>query len=301
MTRGARLAACWGFWACLVVSSVCRAEGFLDGPEHRYPRQMLPLRTAADLLAIPAGIPDWSKGDWAVFTLTTSAVVSLMIDTPWGEAADLRFQRWMRLQLRDTPRPLIWTHAGDAAIWSGIWVPTLGAFLYGYGRNLPRLMESVSLTIEAFSVAELYHLFFKALLGREGPAQDGGRVLGPAGFLRLFPAGTPSGHAAALYAMLGSLSTYWKDPRFTAGLHLFGALFAASLIVDDYHYVSDVLWGAVMGWFIGRWVVDHRAARDGMGSAAREARSARREWSLTFLPEVAPRRGRYGLSAAIRF
>lgn len=271
-----------------------------DTPDDRYPARLLPLRLASDLVAIPAGMPSWSKADWATFTLTASVVAVLMIDTPWGESADMRFQRWVRSQVGGPERRLVWTPVGDIAIWAAIWTPTLGSFFYGWKHDEPRLVEMTSLMLEAFGIAQVYQLGFKALLGREGPMQDGTRLFGPPGFLHLFPAGTPSGHAATLYAMLSTVENFWRDARLSAALHLFGTLFCATLVTDEYHYVSDVIWGAAMGWFIGRWVVDHRASLPASSSSVgRRSRATAPE--ALWIPEIAPGSGRYGLRVALRF
>ena len=34
---------------------------------------------------------------------------------------------------------------------------------------------------------------------------------------------------------------------------------AATIVMDDYHFLSDVIWGGAMGFAIGQWVVHHRA------------------------------------------
>jgi hypothetical protein len=47
----------------------------------------------------------------------------------------------------------------------------------------------------------------------------------------------------------------------TVATQLVGGLFCLSLFVDDYHFMSDVLWGASMGWAVGEWVVRHRSTR----------------------------------------
>ncbi|MFZ5469233.1 MAG: phosphatase PAP2 family protein [Myxococcota bacterium] len=238
--------------------------GCLLGDELRFGRAILPVRAAADLLAIPAGIPGWELYDWALFSAVALPTVGLML--PLHHPLDARIQRWVRSQLG--PSKLVWTPLGDVLIWTGVWSAFASGVAYGWLAEDGRFFEHASLMFEAFAVAQVYQLLFKLALGREGP-NDGealGVIHGPAGFFRLFPAGTPSGHVASLYAFIGVVDTYWNEPWLTTLLHLFGVAFATFVVVDNYHFVSDVVWGAGMGYFIGRWVAQHRSS-----STSREA------------------------------
>ena len=236
-------------------------DGFLRGPEFRWPHRNVLVRTAADFLALPASVSTWQPEEWAELSLWTGAVLALMTGRPsW----DVRLQGWLHESLGPPgTRFTLHTPLGDALLWAGTGVifGTLG--LVGWLRDVPPLAEVFSLALEAFVVSEVLHVVMKLLVGREAPGEGLGlgEVRGPPGALKSFPGGTPSGHATAMYALLGVVSTYVGRPWLTALLQLFGAAFAASLVVDDYHYLSDVLWGAAMGWNVGRWVVHHRSSR----------------------------------------
>jgi membrane-associated phospholipid phosphatase len=161
------------------------------------------------------------------------------------------------------PRAKLWTKSGDAIIWTVISSALVGQWLYGWVRDQPLRMQMVSLMIEAMGVAQLYHLGIKLALGREGP-DDGegqGHIYGPGtrGF-RLFPAGTPSGHAITAYAFLGVAVGFIEERWARVFLHLGALAFGASLVIDNYHFASDVIFGAAAGYAIGRWVARHRAS-----------------------------------------
>jgi hypothetical protein len=232
------------------------------GDQLRYPKATLPARFLADLPAIPVSLLSWQPADVAVLGGVTLAVVGLMV--PMGPSLDVRLQQWSHRTFgRRTERFTLWTVQGDLLIWGSIWGATLGSLGYGWLADAPAPRETVSLMVEAFGLAQLYQLVFKLALGREGPMNGEGQGLirGPAASLPLFPAGTPSGHVATLYAMVGVLVEYWQVPALTAALHVFGVAFAATIVMDDYHFVSDVLWGGALGYFLGRWVVHHRSSR----------------------------------------
>ena len=55
---------------------------------------------------------------------------------------------------------------------------------------------------------------------------------------------------------------------------------AVSLVYNNQHYISDIIWGAPVGYFVGKWVSEHRSSkytyRDGIptGSPSSERRCA---------------------------
>ncbi|MHB8872056.1 MAG: phosphatase PAP2 family protein [Myxococcaceae bacterium] len=266
----------------------------LLGDQYRWPHLVLPLRFAADLVAIPASVPRWEQEDFGTLALYAGAVGALMTPTANGLSPDTMLQRWVRAG-RSPGQYLVWTTTGDALIWGSIWALSGGMLAYGWWAGNAELLESFSLMLEAFSLAQVSQVVFKFALGREGPrdAQGLGLLYGPKGFFRLFPAGTPSGHAAALYAMIGALSEYWQYPLLDVPLHLFGIFFAVTLITDDYHFISDVLWGAAMGYYQGKWVVRNRSSHY----------RYRKDRLLpdVVVPVIAPSAGSYGLSLGWTF
>ena len=270
---------------------------FLLGEQYRYPNLCLPLRFAADLLAIPAGLSRWEQEDFAIFAVYAGVVGALMTPTPnlSGLSPDTRLQRFIR---GDLPRnqAVIWNRTGDPLVWAGIWAGAVGLLAYGWFAPDPSYLEAVSLMLEAFAISEVSQVGIKFVLGREGPKDGDGLGLfyGPAGFFRLFPAGTPSGHVASLYAMIGVLAAYWENPVLNAALHLFGLAFSVTIITDNYHFISDVVWGAAMGYYQGRWVVRNRSTHYRFEDSGRLVPAA-------VVPIVEPRSGTYGLSAAWSF
>lgn len=126
-----------------------------------------------------------------------------------------------------------------------------------------KLLEYISLTLEAIGVTQLYHVSFKLLMGREGPPQGDGRgiIYGPKRSLDFFPYGTPSGHIATLYAMTTVAAEYFDSWVLRILSHVVGVYYAVNLIYNDQHFVSDIIWGASLGYFVGQWIVKHRSSR----------------------------------------
>jgi membrane-associated phospholipid phosphatase len=243
--------------------------GFLVGDRFRYPRfGLIPgllARTAMDLIAIPAGLPQWDWKDWLAAGVAVGSTVALSL--PLGPSLDVRLQQAIRgvvfPGVSDRTRALIWTPAGDVLIWVSIWSATAGTLLAGVLGDNPAYTETAALMVEAFAVTQIYNNLIKLLTGREGPKDgDGqGRYFGPSGFVRLFPSGTPSGHVATMMAMASVVMHYWNSPAVWISLSAFAALFCATIVVDNYHFVSEVVLGAALGFAVGRWVVHHRSSR----------------------------------------
>lgn len=236
-----------------------RAGWLLRDEPLRYDRALLPTRILADVVSLPLELGRLTPQDGALFSLYAYAVVALML--PDGASLDARMQFQLNADLGQ-PRAKLWTQRGDAVIWATISTALAGQWFYGWLRDQPRRMQMVSLMIEAMAVAQLYHLGLKLALGREGPddAQGLGLIHGPgARAFRQFPSGTPSGHAITAYAFLGVAVGFIEERWARVALHLGAMAFAASLVIDNYHFVSDVLVGAAAGYGIGRWVGRHRA------------------------------------------
>lgn len=227
----------------------------------RYETAWLPKRVLYDLAQLPLDLGKLNRREAAFFALYTYSVVALMV--PDHHSLDARMQFTLNADLGQ-PRPQVWTRDGDALIWSSISGALVGQWLYGFIADQPLRMQMVSLMVEALAVSQLYHLAFKLSTGREGPnnGTGAGLISGPGlRAFRQFPAGTPSGHATSAYALLAVAVSFIEQPWARVAIHLGALAFAVSLVVDNYHFVSDVLWGAALGYGVGRWVAQHRASR----------------------------------------
>lgn len=265
------------------------------------------LRTLMDLVAIPSGMVAWDWLDWTVFSGTIAATVALSL--PLSPSPDVQLQRTLQRALGGPDHFKIWTTYGDMFIWMGIWGSVASMFLYGITADAPEYVEVPALVVEAFAVTQLYHLGIKALTGREGPKDavtpgettGEGRYYGPAGFGRLFPSGTPSGHVATMYAMASVVMHYFNTPGVWIALNTFALLFSITIIADNYHWASDVILGAALGFCVGRWVVHHRSTkyRNDEGGLPRRILATIANHA-TIAPTVMPGGG-FGGAVVVRF
>lgn len=247
-------------------------RGLLTHDEYRYgQRWNLPvgllLRPFMDLVAIPSGVVAWDGRDWGTFAAAVGVVTALSL--PLGPSPDVLLQRKLQAALGGENHFRLWTKYGDFAIWFALYASLASTFLYGLVEGQPAFVEAPALAIEAFLVMQVYHWGLKALTGRDGPDRNvvpgqltsDGTYHGPAGFVDPYGSGTPSGHVASVYAIFSVLMHYFDTPALWIGLHLAGALFSLTIIADNYHFASEVILGAAMGYCVGRWVVEHRSSR----------------------------------------
>jgi hypothetical protein len=235
-------------------------EGVFLGERYRWAHLNLVTRVLHDVVAIPGNVPRWQPDDWAQFALWTSAVGTLMFA---GEPSpDVRFDRWTYRHLNG-PLPELWTFRNEAVLWATLGAAGVATWGWAAATGRIEVAQGVSLMAEALAVAQIYHLSLKLALGREGPEDGEGnaRILGPANALRVYPSGTPSGHSATFYSALSAAFAYFRPPAWLQVIvHAFAAGAIAFHVIEHKHFASDSLWGAVMGWYVGQWVVKHRAS-----------------------------------------
>lgn len=228
------------------------------GERLRYQNAGFFRRVAADLAAIPLGVTRWDAGDWTWFGLTAGATLGLFL--PLHAPLDQRFQNFLA---EVAPMPGVWSPANDIVIFGSLLGMALGTLGYGYWKSEDAFVETFSLMAEALVITQIFHISSKLLLSRDGPNTGNGRTIyGPTpGTFERFPEGAPSGHTATLFALSTVISQYWQTPWLSAVLYVASSALATAIVLDRYHYVSDVLWGGSMGIAVGRYVVRHRSTR----------------------------------------
>lgn len=239
-----------------------RPRPFFKTDKLRYGQSGILKRTASDLVGIPLNIAWWDGRDFALAALVSTAGAGFM--APGSPSADAAIQETIHANEHPTLTalfPVVRTEA--MALGAGAWIGA--AALVGWLGNEPELQEYASLMAEALLVTHAFHISGKLLTGREPPDKNSGQgtVHGPERGSDIFPSGTPSGHAATVCTMAAvTLEHYHSRPIDVASV-LACAYMSGSVLYNDQHFASDVIWGAAMGWFIGQWVARHRSKRGG--------------------------------------
>lgn len=256
------------------------AAGPFLGQHLRYPHANILQRVAADLAAIPLNVTRWDARDWTWFGITAGATVGLFL--PLDAPLDQRFQNWLG-EVAFVPG--VWSKENDIYIFGGLFAAAVGTLGYGYFTGQDAYVETFSLLAEALAVTQAFHISSKLLLSRDGPNTGNGRTIyGPtAGTFERFPEGAPSGHTATLFALATVIHLYWDNLLLSTALYAAASAFATAIVLDRYHYVSDVLWGGSMGVAVGRYVVRHRSSRYAYAGGEPVKRSA-----LAVTPMILP-------------
>ena len=233
---------------------------FYKGDHLRFQNADIFKRTGATLIGSVLEIGKWAQEAWLWAGGTAAVTIALM--APTDPSPDVRFQRIVQEQrtrkLNKAMPPLRTVQFRQYGM-GGIGLLAL----YGAFGDKPRVLEAASLSMEAVTVAVTLHLVQKLAIGREGPTDgDGlGIIYGPTEGIHLYPAGTPSGHTASVWAMstvlMDQVDTWWG---YTLGWTINGYV-AVSLVYNNQHYISDIIWGAPIGYFVGKWVSEHRSSK----------------------------------------
>lgn len=260
-----------------------RGKAPFQRDHYRFPDMKLFPRVFVDVIAIPLAPVGWTPEQWAVSTAVVGTTGWLML--PAGPSVDVRFQD----QVRTWENPTVDQLLRKISTWNAAYF-TLGvigvSWLAAAVTQDPAAWELASLTTEAIGLAQFYHVSQKIALGREGPNQNDrqGVIHGPT--VEFFPAGTPSGHAANVAVIAGTFAEYYDRWWLRAGAFSLTTYFSASLVYHSQHYISDVIWGAALGYSTARWVVRNRSSKYRYGPSGIErvdgARYARKDERRTF-------------------
>src|SRR5262245_49269878 len=222
---------------------------------------------------------------WPAVAFHLSAV---LVTVPLVYTADEPVQRWF--QRPSAPRQ---TYAQTTLIVGGVApvVIPLGLYLGGLAAGGSELATAGAAALQAAAVQALVVTTLKWLTDRAGPYPDGDPTRRRA--LSLFRDSThaddfnfnpfdlsgglrwPSGHTASNVALVSALVAFYpKEYWLPAVGYPFALAIGIGMIDGDYHWLSDVVAGAlighVIGWTIGRNFRRHYDARQRGGPAITE-------------------------------
>jgi undecaprenyl-diphosphatase len=144
------------------------------------------------------------------------------------------------------------------------WLALLGAtplllsvtgvlLIYGIWRDEPALKVVGFLGLTTLFFSRIVADLLKHLIGRPRPSvldQDGFQ-LGPS-FMKGYDS-FPSGHAVTIFAMAAVLSYVY--PQWKRGWYAAAAMVGLTRVYLDFHFVSDVVAGAILGMLTAKGVV----------------------------------------------
>ncbi len=233
---------------------------FYLGEKFRYQNLTVWARFWVSLLGTTIHFLEWDETDWMWFGLTVGGTLALM--APTDPSPDARLQFWIQPRRTRVMDGVFWRLTTERFSAFGIGLVGASA-LAGWIGGWPEITEWASLMWETLGIVQIHHVAQKLMIGRESPYDgDGlGIIHGPSQGYKLFPSGTPSGHTASVFALTTLTMDYfdllWLD---IVGYTLYGYI-CASVLYNNQHFISDVVWGAPLGYFLGKWVVRHRSSK----------------------------------------
>ncbi len=211
----------------------------------------------ATLLTAPAR---WNAGDWLTASVVTGATMLL-----YGH--DQKIQTWVQGHKTTTVERI-----GDDVMPIGCGLATVpivgGMFLYGRLAHDAKMQTTSLLTVESAVLTGVIVEALKYATGRHRPftgdpphTWDGPGI--PADSAQSFP----SGHAAIAFSVASVIATEY-DNAFVAPLaYAIAAITAATRVVHNVHWTSDVFAGSAIGFWTGRMVVAAHRVPKGAGIA----------------------------------
>jgi membrane-associated phospholipid phosphatase len=138
--------------------------------------------------------------------------------------------------------------------------PFAGA-LYYFGIRLrnPEISETGALAVQGLVDSAIVGNLIKVATGRERPLEgDGGGHFGHGGI------SFPSGHSIEAWTLATVIARRYSHHKWVPAVSYgYATLISVSRVAARQHFPSDVLAGAAMGFFIGKYIVDENRLHRG--------------------------------------
>jgi len=233
---------------------------FYLGEKWRYQNMTVFGRFWASLLGTTINFVQWDEKDWMWFGLTVGGTLAFM--APTNPSPDAQLQFWIQRGRNDVLDGVFWRLTSERFSAFGLGFVGISA-LAGWLGGWPDILEWASLMFETLGLVQFHGVTQKLLIGRESPYQGNGYgvVHGPTQGYKLFPSGTPSGHTASVFAITTLTMDFFDEVWIDVLGYTLYAYISMSVLYNNQHFISDVIWGAPLGYFLGKWVMKHRSSK----------------------------------------
>lgn len=235
----------------VVISTLLVQPLLLKGQENIHPDKAYLVSYLEDTRDIAISPLNWQKKDWLTFAGITATGAFLY--TQDEEIRDF-FQK-NRTDFGDD-----FSHYFADPLGKGIYIAGLTAGMYVYGElNDNQKAKMVSLEgAKAFVLTAGATYTFKLLFHRERPT-----ALTPDAYVWNGPSFSfddlsfPSGHTSVAFAVATVYAEEYSNIKWVPiTAYSLATVVGLSRINDDKHWASDVLFGAALGWSIGKLVAN---------------------------------------------
>jgi membrane-associated phospholipid phosphatase len=208
-------------------------------------------RTGEDVLVSPS---NWGKTDWLIFSGTVAVTSGTFL-------LDKHARFFSKTSFGDKLFSI------DNVF--NVAVPVIGiAGIYGCGlifddskvRNLGLQL------VESCAYAGIVTTVIKSAAGRSRPYVGKGNMNWHPGQFNTDQTSFPSGHATLAFAISSVMANYLDNIYWKVGWYTIASLVGTARIYHDQHWLSDVVMGSAIGYFIGDYVShdpENRAEQEG--------------------------------------
>jgi membrane-associated phospholipid phosphatase len=136
-------------------------------------------------------------------------------------------------------------------------VPFIGIVgTYGYGLAFkdPKIRNLGLQLTEACAYSGIITVALKSIAGRSRPYSDKGNMNWNPFTLNNDQLSFPSGHATLSFAFCTVMANYLDNIYWKIGWYSIAAIVSSARIYHDQHWLSDVIAGSAVGYFIGSYV-----------------------------------------------
>jgi membrane-associated phospholipid phosphatase len=139
-------------------------------------------------------------------------------------------------------------------------IPAIGIIgTYGYGLVFkdPKIRNLGLQLTEASAYSGILTLALKTITGRSRPYVDKGNMKWSPLKINDDQLSFPSGHATLSFAFCTVMANHIDNVYWKIGWYSIATLVSAARIYHDQHWLSDVIAGSAIGYFIGDYVSKH--------------------------------------------
>ncbi|MCD6193441.1 MAG: phosphatase PAP2 family protein [Candidatus Aminicenantes bacterium] len=254
---------------CLVYWSTCFSLSALPAKEsldyHLNKRYLQ--RAVFDWGEIGRAPVKWQKSDWFKVALISGAGLVCY----WG---DQKLHDWLRENKTSTSSDIsqFISYLGHGGV---ILVGTGSGYLWGEITHNRKWRKISLLSLESWLASGFVVNLLKFLAGRERPqVHHKARQFHPFS-LKSSNHAWPSGHASSAFAVAAVIASEVDSGWVDGVVYSLASLVAFSRVYDEYHWLSDVFIGSVLGYVIGHKIATLHA----------EGKSPQIAWGITLSPQ----------------
>jgi membrane-associated phospholipid phosphatase len=196
-------------------------------------------KTGEDVLVSPS---NWGKPDWLIFSGTVAVTAGTFL-------IDDRTRIFSKTSFGDKLFSIdnVFNVTGPAIAIVGI---------YGCGLIIddPKIRNLGLQLVEACAYAGIVTTVIKSAVGRSRPYVGKGNMDWHPVQFNTDQTSFPSGHATLAFAVSSVMANYLDNIYWKVGWYTIASLVGTARIYHDKHWLSDVVMGSAIGYFIGDYV-----------------------------------------------